>query len=514
MQTPPDSTDLESLSVEPRSAHAREEATREILNLLIQSREDQFPVFDAVLKNATRLCNAPIAGLFLANEARTRYQLVASRGAKRQFVEAFEEDPPDLDPERFAAARAMIEKRVVHVEDLASPTLYGADAAHRIVCTQTEGIRTTLFVPLIWNDQSIGAIGVWRRAVRPFHDDEINLVETFAAQAVIAIENVRQFKEVQARLTREQALAEILTVISESRDDEKPVFDAILQNVTRLCQASDAALLLGRPDEPNVTLAALLRQDAPRPEQNVEVIAETNRVPMKMDPAIHTSAEAICSGTIVHILDLSESAGYQAGEPSFRSMVDDFGIRTCLSVPLFDAQGALGAINLHRRLAQVFSEDEIALGKSFAAQAVIAIENVRQFRELQERLEREEATRDVLQVISMSRSDPTPVFDVILKNAARLSGAPLANLCLLSNSERSHWRLAAHFGEGLRHLSVGKTSPLEKATWVPAVTMRTGRVNQHRRPDRDQSLSSRVIPVASPWSRRKACCTILVSSHA
>ena len=198
MRIPPESTDVESLLAELRSAHAREEATREILSLLIKSRNDQFPVFDALLKHATRLCNAPLAGLFMVDEERKKYQLVASRGAKPEFVNAMREDPPDLDPERFAAARAMIEKSVVHVEDLSSPTLYGADAAHRIVSTQTEGIRTALFVPLIWNEQSIGGVGVWRREVRPFHENEIALVETFATQAVIAIENMRQFKALDA----------------------------------------------------------------------------------------------------------------------------------------------------------------------------------------------------------------------------------------------------------------------------------------------------------------------------
>jgi len=258
-------------------------------------------------------------------------------------------------------------------------------------------------------------------------------------------ELARQGKELYGAREQLAATQEILRVISKSRSDETPVFDAILSNAARLCQASDAALLMGRPDEPHVTLAALLREDARRPEQNVEVIAETNRVPMKMDPAVHTSAEAICSGSIVHILDLSESAGYQAGEPSFRSMVDDFGIRTCLSVPLFDAQGALGAINLHRRSPKSFSKDEIALVKSFAAQAVIAIENVRQFREIQEQMAQEAATREVLEVISRSREDEQPVFDAILEKAQRLCDAPIAAL-ILGWREEGFQQFAAHRG--------------------------------------------------------------------
>jgi class 3 adenylate cyclase len=176
----------------------RETATKNILSVISQSRDDEVPVFDAILTNAARLCHAPIAGLVLVNKERKKYELVASRGAKPDFVAALKENPPDLDPERFAAARAIVENRVVHVEDLASPALYGAEEDHRITTIKTEGIRTALFVPLIWNEQSVGAIGLWRRKVKPFHADEIALVETFAVQAVIAIENVRQFKALEA----------------------------------------------------------------------------------------------------------------------------------------------------------------------------------------------------------------------------------------------------------------------------------------------------------------------------
>lgn len=175
----------------------RELATNNILSVISQSRHDDVPVFDAILTNATRLCHAPIAGLFLVDEERKKYKIVAAHGANAEFVKTMDENPPDLDPERYAAARAMIEKRVVHVEDLASPTLFGANATHRIATIKHEGIRTALFVPLIWQDQSIGGFGVWRREVKPFHADEIALVETFAVQAVIAIENARQFKALE-----------------------------------------------------------------------------------------------------------------------------------------------------------------------------------------------------------------------------------------------------------------------------------------------------------------------------
>ena len=134
------------------------------------------------------------------------------------------------------------------------------------------------------------------------------------------------------------------------------------------------------------------------------MIAEVNSLDLVMDPALHVSAEAICSAKVVHLVDVMQSPGYLSGEPTFLTMVKDLRVRSMLSVPLCDARGALGAINVHRNEVRPFLADEIALMQSFAAQAVIAIENVRQFRELHARLEREAATRNILRVISESPS--------------------------------------------------------------------------------------------------------------
>ena len=164
--------------------------------------------------------------------------------------------------------------------------------------------------------------------------------------------------DLDAARKREAALREVLEVISHSRDDDRPVFDAILQNATRLCGADSAALLLGTPAGPHLTLAALWAWDSIPPEAMDRFIADINRVPMRMDPALHISAQAICSGQVVHIADLSQTDGYIAGEPSFRFMVEDQGVRTTLSVPIFDALGATGAISVHRRKVRPYSNDE------------------------------------------------------------------------------------------------------------------------------------------------------------
>lgn len=188
------------------AGRARETALREILKVISTSRHDETPVFEVILENASRLCHAPLAALTQITEDRRHYRIVAHHGARTDFIAFLAENPPELDPARYVAARAMIRMRSLHVEDLAAPDLYGATDPIRVQSVRREGIRTALFVPLVLSGQAIGCIGLWRRVVAPFSADEIALVETFADQAVIAIENVRQFRALQARTEEVQAL--------------------------------------------------------------------------------------------------------------------------------------------------------------------------------------------------------------------------------------------------------------------------------------------------------------------
>ena len=453
----------------------RETATKNILGVISKSRDDEGPVFDSILANACHLCDAPLAGLVLVDDDRKTYKLRASRGAKPEFVEALKKNPPDLDPERFAAARAIVEQRVVHIDDLASPDLYGAGDKHRLNTTQIEGIRTVLFVPLIWDQQCIGAIGLWRREVKPFSKDEIELVETFAAQAVIAIENVRQFRELHTQFEREAATREILQAISRSREDERPVFQTVLKAATRLCNATSAALLLGHGDNATFYLAALQHNDSTNPQIDEDRVAQVNATEMKMDPKIHVAARAICTGEVVHIADLIETESYRAGEPTFKIMVDEQGQRSALSVPLLKAEGAIGTINLHRRTPGLFSDDEVALIRSFADQAVIAIQNSTQFREVQERLRRERASAEVLRVISQSRDDEIPVFNRILGLAAELCDAPTAGLQLV-NEDRTRFGYICKWGEDRSAFDYGETWPLDDSPLMIPTAIREARV--------------------------------------
>ncbi len=454
---------------------AREAATREILEVISQSRDDDRPVFDTVLRKAAELCGAPLAGLNIINEDRSQAVMVAHWGDSLRALEPGKTRwflDSDLVP-----AIAMREGRVVQEHDLADTDAYRSGEPTRRMAVDEEGIRTIVVVPLFSGGHTIGSIALYRREVLPFTADQIVLVETFAAQAVIAIENVRQFRELQTRLAREAATREILEVISQSRDDDAPVFDAVLRNANRLCDTSMAYLVLGRPDDTHMTLAAYVNPYLPSEDGVDQIIAFANQTGMRMDAAEHFSAKAIILGEVVQIADIAASHGYLSGEPTVRILVEDVGVRTVLSVPLFDAQGAIGAISLQRREERPFSDDEISLIQSFAAQAVIAIENVRQFRELQTRLAREAATREILEVISQSRDDDKPVFDVVLRKAAELCNASMASLLLISE-DRSHAMLVADWGLGQVSglIQVGTTVWPMESDYVPSTCMRDGRI--------------------------------------
>jgi len=215
--------DAEPASFEHAAALEREAATREILQVISRSRDDEKPVFDTILENARRLCKAPMAGLILGR-AQDHYQtLAAQHESKDSTIKLYRSDQVPMDPRVSYVAQAIHECRVIHLVDMSDSELYRAGSPYVRALVDIEGIRTILFVPLIAGGEAIGAITLFRHEVAAFDDRDIALVETFAAQAVIAIENVRQFRELQSRLEREVATRRILQVISRSREDDEPV---------------------------------------------------------------------------------------------------------------------------------------------------------------------------------------------------------------------------------------------------------------------------------------------------
>src|SRR5215472_10877470 len=282
--------------------------------------------------------------------------------------------------------------------------------------------RTVLSVPMLREGAVVGVITIRRPYVQPFTDKQVDLVTTFADQAVIAIENVRLFNELQASnreltdsLTQQTATAEILRVISSSPTDIQPVLEAVTTSAARLCEAPDAAIFL--VDGRELRLATHLGPIALGPVGEFTV------------PLVRGSltGRATLERRTVQLADhQAEEAEYPEGTAVARGL----GVRTMLAVPLLRSGEAIGVIALRRTEVRLFTDQQIALLKTFADQAVIAIENVRLFAELQTSnrelttaLDTQTATSDILRVISRSPTDVQPVFDAILASAVRLLGA-------------------------------------------------------------------------------------------
>ena len=414
----------------------RERGLAKILKIISKQDEQLEPVIDAVLDHALEICEAEFGVLF-EFQGPMRARELQSRNIAPAF-EAWlaEQGIFELDPET-AIGRLATSLQTVSIADVRGEDIYQNGSPLRIATAELGKARSFAAIPMMSGDRLIGAFTVYRTRVHPFNDRALELAQVFADQAVIAIENTRQFRELQTRLAREQGTAEILQLISQSLEDEAPVFDLILKNAAELCGADAAALTLGTKGDRHQRLAASCGVDA-------ATKAHYDAGQVSMNPTSF-AARAIISGEPIHVEDFAKTDGYRQGDDPMRSLVDDTGMRTSLFVPLLSKAGGIGALILFRKQVRPYTADEIALVESFATQAVIAIENVRQFRELRIRLERQEATREVLEAISGSRDDEGPVFDVIVENARRLCDAPMAAL-ILGRAGDKYQVMAAHHG--------------------------------------------------------------------
>ena len=377
-------------------------------------------------------------------------------GGRRKSFDLGDEwllDKPHVVP------KSIRECQTVQVKDLSKTDLYksGDDVVVRLV--EKEGLLSRLSAPLIKDGKAIGAIMLGRAEAGGFSEAEVSLIQTFAAQAVIGIENVCQFREVQERFEREEASGEVLSFISTSREDEVPVFETILESASRLCRAPIAFLSLANEDRSQVAIPAhrgTRSEFGDILEGFTEPITRTELVAVR----------PIANGEVVLEDDIKDHDTYRDGDPRRRQMVDVEGARSVIAVPLLQSGAPIGAIVLYQREVAPFSQDDLSLVQSFAAQAVIAIENVRQFREVQERLERERASAEILDVISRSRDDDHPVFDVIVESVSRLCNAPLAYLSVL-NEDRTHVTIPAQTGAGDEFAAaLGRFSETVEKDWL------------------------------------------------
>ena len=401
-------------------------ATAEILRVISSSPTDVQPVFAAVLRSAARLCDAFDATIFQVDGDGLR--LVAHEGP-------IPSDPVGAFPlvRETTVGRAVLERRTIHVLDVQAEIDEYPVASAR---ARSFGARTTLSVPLLRGAKAIGVIGIRRTEVRPFTDRQVSLLETFADQAVIAIENVRLFNETKEALEQQTATAEILRVIASSPTNLQPVMEAVAENAARFCGATDVALL--RLEGESLRLVAV---HGPHP----------SNLPMGSTIAASPGAvvgRAVCDRRTIHIEDLL-ALPEEFPETVARMRRAIAPTRTVLATPLLRQGLPIGVIGMRRIEVRPFTDKQIELAKTFAAQAVIAIENIRLFQELQARnrelteaLDQQTATAEILRAISGSQTDTQPVFDAIVGSAVRLCEGFFSTLYSF-DGERLHVR-AAH----------------------------------------------------------------------
>ena len=393
-------------------------ATAEILRIISSSPTDVQPVLEAVAENAARLCESFDSSIFRRDG--DRLLLVAHHGPI-PFGRVGEFAIPLT--KGSLVGRSIIERRAVQVTDLQTETEefpLGAATARQF------GYRTSLAIPLLRESAEIGAISIRRTEVRPFTERQGALLQTFADQAVIAIENVRLFNETKEALDRQTATSEILRVISQSPTDAQPVFDTIAQSAVRLSDAVFGAVF--RLEGERIHLVA----QAGIPPKGATLIREMFPISVSL-AADSTAARAIMERGVVHVLDTEAPPAPQMARQVGRAV----GFRSQLTVPMLRGSEPIGAVSVSQREPGPFSEAQIELLKTFADQAVIAIENVRLFTELQEKnqalttahaqvsesLEQQTATSDILRAIASSPTDVQPVFDTMAESAASLCKA-------------------------------------------------------------------------------------------
>jgi GAF domain-containing protein len=433
--------EIARLSCELNEAREQQAATSEVLRVIRSSPGDLQPVFETILENAVRICDAKFGNIFRWDgEA---IHLLAAHNTPPALAEARRRSPPRATADAIVG-RMVATKKLIHVADVATePDYLEQRAPSFAAAVELGGIRTVLLVPMLKENELMGAFSVYRQEVRPFTEKQIALVENFAAQAVIAIENARLLNELRQSLEQQTATSEVLHVISSSPGDLQPVFDSLLRNATRLCRAKFGSLYL--QEEGGLRLVAA--HDMPAAFSNAHGKVAIDQAPGGvLEGAMRTKHP-------VQIADLAATEAYAQGHSRMVEAVELGGIRTAVGVPLLKEDEPIGVITIQRPEVVLFDEQQIALLKNFAAQAVIAIENARLLNELRQSLEQQTATADVLRVISSSPADLVPVFQAMLENATRICDAKFGNIYRAE-------------GDGLRIVAAHNTPPVfAKARW-------------------------------------------------
>jgi signal transduction histidine kinase/predicted transcriptional regulator len=447
--------ELQERNAELREALEHQTATAEVLGIISRSPTDVQPVLDAIVESAARVCRIDDVALRLREGnnllARAHFGPIPIRT-----------DTISIDHPRVSWIR---EHGTLHIPDVGMPN----DIPSNRSVTHN---RTFLAVPLRKHGELVGALMGRRSEVRPFTPAQIKLLETFADQAVIAIENVRLFQELKESLEQQTATSEILGVIASSPTDIQPVLDVVAESAARLCEANDAVIFRVHGD--------VLRR-----------VAVYGPIPIRTAPLSigrdSVTGRAVVERQTIHVHDMNAESDAEFPESKTPLSLGGSGARTRLAVPLLCEGGTLGAILIRRMEVRPFTARHIKLLETFADQAVIAIENVRLFKELEDRnrqlteaLEQQTATSEILRVISSSPTNIQPVLDTVAESAARLCESVDAQIFRVEGDMQ---RKVATYGTTSPVLAVGETRPIRRGS-------PSGRAILDRKPVHIQDMSA------------------------